>query len=311
MKRRSLIVLLAMNGVACSPATQVNDAGLPGVAATSSNQVRNQFVSMMLGTIRGELDSWGAALRREGSRALSDHYAETAVIAQAGGDLLKGGDAVRSFGTAVLGLANDGALSMLDFEVSDGVAYVYGAYHFQAARAGTAGSAGRHVTVFRRASGQWRIRIQLFAPTEAGAPYPGLSESGAVGAIELGTTESGNVPRDAYIASLTQMAALRRAWAGRDAPAIGRLFERNALLHMPGLEVPARGAAIVDAVRNAMDGFGTLHTVELDFTASGRLAVVVGRYVLEGSGGRSADGRYIATLSRDGTSWRIRSLVFG
>jgi ketosteroid isomerase-like protein len=144
--------------------------------------------------------------------------------------------------------ANDANASMLDMEVSDGIAWVYGAYRFQPRWAGALASAGRHVTVL--------------------------------------------------------------AWEESDVSAVRSFFSRDAMILMHGDEAPARGDAVEPLIRSAVTSFTSFETTELDFTSSGRLAVLVGEYNL-GSPASNAirDGHYTALLTRDGRDWKIRSLI--
>jgi ketosteroid isomerase-like protein len=286
------------------------DAGLPGVSGPGADGMRLQFVGMMMGVVRGELESWGAAVRRQDSRPLAEHYNPDASIVQPGAAFLKGNQAMHAFSEGVTGRANDANASMLDVEVSDGIAHIYGAYHFQPLVAGTPTSSGRHVTVLRRYGADWRIRTQFFDPGASAQPFPGVPAGTEPFMLELGTTDSGQVPRDAFIGAVTGLAGMRRAWQENDASAVRRFFTRDALLLLPGDEAPARGAAVDDAIRVAVTAFASFDTLELDFTSSGRLAVLVGEYVLERRNGRDDGvGHYVALLAKDGRDWKIRSLV--
>jgi ketosteroid isomerase-like protein len=79
---------------------------------------------------------------------------------------------------------------------------------------------------------------------------------------------------------------------------------------MPNDEAPARGDAVADVIRGAVASFASFETTELDFTSSGRLAVLVGEYSLPGRSDEAAhDGHYTALLAKDGRDWKIRSLI--
>lgn len=306
MQHRTVLIALLLGG--CTFAAPSNDPGLPGVAATSSTGARAPFVRMMLGIVRGELASWEAAVRGAGRRPLIDHYASGATVIQPGGDAVKQ-DGVVALSDSLPLWASDAVASQLDADVSEGIAYVYGAYEFMPRRAGTAGSRGRHVTVFRGNEQGWHIRLQLFVPNEATA-FPGIPADLEPGMMEYGTTATGSVPVGAVQGVLRTVAELRRLWEEKDVRGLRRLLTADALVHFPENEVAARGDALAGALQAAMERYDNLQTVELDFTASGRIAAVLGRYVARADGA-FAGGPYALVLVRDGNTWRIRSLLLG
>jgi ketosteroid isomerase-like protein len=304
------VVLPAALLAACTFAPPRHDPGLPGVPGSSSDAMRDPFVAMVLSVVRENFDSWAAAVRSEGPRPLHAHYAADAFVVQPGAGFLKGQEALRLFEGALSTRANDGNISMLDVEVSDGIAYVSGGYYFQPAIAGTTGSTGRHVTVLRRErADEWRIRTQLFAANAPAGPFPGVAESAEPTLIDVGLTSSGMPARDTFFSVVTLLASLTRAWSEDDLRSVAGMFAPNALLHVPGLETPARGAEVRAALEAALARFGAIQTLELDFTASGRLAVIAGRHQLEISEGEDRAGFYSLVLVRTDSDWKIRSLV--
>lgn len=294
----------------CTFAPPRHDAGLPGVAPTSSDAMRDPFVAMALGTIREELESWGRSLRRERGRSLHDHYATDAFVVQPAAGFVRGDSAILALERALSTRTSDGDLSLLDIEVSDGIAYVFGGYFFQASVAGTSGSAGRHVTILRReGAAGWRIRMQHYRPDPPATPFPGLAESPEPEVIEVGTTVSGQSSRDTFFRAVTLVAAVARSWRENDARALSRLFAPNALLLLPDHEMPARGPAVAVALDSALVRHGALHTIDLDFTASGRLAALSGRYLLESRDAEDRHGFYTMILVRRDSDWLVRALV--
>lgn len=308
MQHSVWLPLLAF-GAACTLAPPSWDPGLPGVGGSSSDDLRTPFAALVLGAVRTELDSWSTAVRGQSARPLDDHYSAVASIVQADGPFLKGATATGEFADALRSRVDDGFLSLLDVDVSDGIAYIHGAYQFRSADGRDAASSGRHVTIYRRENGAWKIRTQLFHSDAPARPFPGLPASPDPDAIELGLTEGGEIPRAAFLAAVTTLASITRAWTANDATGIAASFGRNALLHLPGEAAPVRGAAIEGGLRAALDRYGELSTLELDFTASGRLAVMVGRHSLAAPGEEGHGGHYILILAREGQTWRIRSFV--
>jgi ketosteroid isomerase-like protein len=285
------------------------DHGLPGATGPGADVIQLQFVGMMVGVVRKELESWGAAVRGQQPRALAEHYSDNASVVPPGAAFLKGSEALLTFSDVVTGHANDANASILDIEVSDGIAYVCGAFYFQPSRAGEPVVAGQHVTVMRRTGEDWRIRTQLFHGKADDRPFPITPAADQPAMLELGTTDSGQVPRDAFIGAVTAIAGLRRSWQENDVRAVRRFFTNEALLLLPDDNAPSRGVALDDAIRAAMTTSTRFETVELDFTSSGRLAVLVGEVVLESRNGQRHSGHYIAVFAKDGRAWRIRSLV--
>lgn len=292
----------------CRFAAPGGDPGLPGVAATSAAGARAPFVRMMIGVVRGELDSWSSALSGAGPRSLAAHYLDEASIVQPGGDALKAAD-VSLLSDSLARWVSAGSASQLDVDVTDGMAYAYGAYELEPRRGGTAGSRGRHLTVFRSNGTEWGIRLQMFVPVTENA-FPTVPGGIEPGMIDFGRTESGKVPTEAYREALAMTAEFSRGWEARDVRALRRLFARNGLVHFPGNEIAARGEGVEDALRAAMEQFETLQTADLDFTSSGRLTAVIGRYVA-GAGSAFEEGYYAIVLLRDGNAWRIRALLVG
>jgi ketosteroid isomerase-like protein len=285
------------------------DHGLPGATGPGADVLQLQFVGMMVGVVRSELESWSAAVRGREPRGLAERYSDNASVVFPGAAFLKGGEALLAFSDGVIEHANDANASILDIEVSDGIAYAYGAFSFQPSRAGESTGAGQHVTVLRRAGENWQIRTQFFHGSKGSRPFAIVAVADQPAMLELGTTDSGQVPRDAFIGAVTAIAGLRRSWQENDGPAVRRLFADHALLLFPEDDAPARGDAIEEAIRAAMARFASVETAEVDFTSSGRLAVVVGELVLEARNGESHSGHYIAVFAKDGRTWRIRSLV--
>jgi ketosteroid isomerase-like protein len=305
----SLVVLVPLFS-SCHFASPSMDHGLPGVSGPNADGMRLEFVGMMMGVVRGELDAWGASVRDRGAPPLADQYSTDASVVQPGAAFLKGQNALHTFAERVIITANDANASMLDMEVSDGIAWVYGAYRFQPRQAGALASAGRHVTVLRRNGDDWSIRAQFFHAGKDDAPFPDIAPSDEPAMLELGRTDSGQVPRDAFIAAVTSIAGLRRAWEENDVSAMRRFFSRDAMILMPGDEAPARGEAVEPLIRSAVTSFTSFETTELDFTSSGRLAVLVGEYNLGSPAGNAGrDGHYTALLTKDGRDWKIRSLI--
>jgi ketosteroid isomerase-like protein len=285
------------------------DHGLPGATGPGADVLQLQFVGMMVGVVRTELESWAAAVGRQEPRALAEHYSDNASVVPPGSAFLKGGEALLTFSDSVIAHANAANASILDIEVSDGIAYAYGAFSFQPSRAGEITGVGQHVTVLRRTGENWQIRTQFFHGSKGSRPFASAAAADQPARLELGTTDSGQVPRDAFIGAVTAIAGLRRSWQDNDAPAVRRFFADHALLLLPQHDTPARGGALDEAIQAAMATFASVETIELDFTSSGRLAVLVGELVLEARNGESHSGHYIAVFAKDGRTWRIRSLV--
>lgn len=310
MPGRSTILVSLVVLASCQLAHPTMDHGLPGASGASADGMRLEFVGMMMGVVRGELEAWTSAVREPTTFPLLEHYSSDASVVQPGAAFLKGESALQTFAEGVTVNANDATASMLDLEVSDGIAWVYGAFRFQPRNAGMTESAGRHVTVLRRAGDDWRIRAQFFHADQDTPAFPGIAASDEPAMLELGTTDSGQVPRDAFVAAVTSIAGLRRAWEERDIAAVRRYFSNDAMLLMPHDAAPARGEAVDDVLRGAVTTFDSFETSELDFTSSGRLTVLVGEYNLGGGASTPAHaGHYTALLTRDGREWRIRSLI--
>lgn len=309
MRRRPVRSCLpALLLASCTFTSSSTDPNLPGVAGTNSDLARAQFAAMMVTAVRTTLDSWSQAVRGQGERALEAHYTEDAAVVQPDSDFLKGADSMRLLAGALQAGASDANASLLDVEVSDGIAYVYGAYDITPARAGTESSRGYHVTVLRQRGRDWMIRTQLFDPRTTSRPFLAVPGETEVGMIDIGTTTSGRVPREDFVRAVALIAGFTRSWEEGDVATMRAAFDDGALLQFPGAEVAARGNAVPAAVDSARVRWPSFRTTELDYTASGRIGVMLGRYTL-GDAPAGVAGHYVMVVARDGNEWKIRSLV--
>lgn len=110
------------------------------------------------------------------------------------------------------------------------------------------------------------------------------------------------------------MADWQGAVASDDASAVARYYTDNAVAHLWD-DAPLEGRpAIEQALRAALPTISALETGVSDFSASGRLFYVFGRFWYqhepEGESARAVTGVYVVVAERGNRDWRIRSQIF-
>jgi ketosteroid isomerase-like protein len=301
-------------------------AQIPGGRSLNVDRERATFRATILKQIRPMMDSWQGAWRGDVGPSLESFYAPDAVVAvrdsmMGGSETL--GDFAEAARRSVAGLAP----SMLDFDASERLAYVYGAWDATSARGGER-AAGRVVTILRKTEGEWVIRLQVFSADSAAGdllkpvtqeePLPSLERRVAVGSRAVVPTKRGDGERQdartvqrisVYRDLISTLASLRAAWSRDDAEALTDLMRKDAWVQLPGVADWAGHVTSADLNRILRD-FGTLHTAELDFDLGDTLAYLSGRYYAERSSGPSQSGSYVAVFQNLGSGWQVRSLVF-
>jgi CubicO group peptidase (beta-lactamase class C family)/ketosteroid isomerase-like protein len=278
---------------------------MPGGRGVDTDLQRAQFTSVMLGVVRAQISEWMDVWQSGSVDQLARRYSPTATIVPPGGRPVQGPDEIAEFSAASMALASDAALSITDFDASEGIAYMYGPYTFAPRHAGEQHATGHHVTLLQRDGRTWRIRAQLYrhdgAPSffPTGGPLP-------VPAAMAAAAPAAPIQNDAMIT----LAALRNAWSNGDVRGALALFTHDALLQLPTSSAAARGELLHAELAEAMGSFRALHTVLVDFGQAERISFLVGRYYLEPRSGRAQDGTFIVVLARQQGGRSIRSLVF-
>lgn len=299
---------------------------MPGGRSVDFNQERATFRAAMLDKIRPVVDAWQGAWRGDAGPALESFYTPDAVIAGPGW-IIGGSGAIARFADEACRSVAGLAPSMLDFDASENLAYVYGAWS-ATPTAGGLGPTGRLVTILRKSGAGWKIRAQLFAADSVGEglfpameqpePLPSLERRVAVGsrAAEPAGRGKGERPNattsrriSTYRDLIVVMASLRSAWTVGDAEGVSALMSDDAWVQLPGV-VSWAGRMTAEDLDKVLAGFGTLNTAELDFDYGDTLAYLAGRYYVDREAGPAASGAYAAVFQNLGSGWLIRSLTF-
>lgn len=294
---------------------QVPAAGqIPGAARTRADVEAARFRASVLELVRPRLEAWEDAWRSD-AREFAGFYSPAAILAVPGAMPLYGRESLTRFieSSTLVALHT----SLLDFEASDRMAYVYGTWASQPGE-GEVGATGRHVTVLDNLEGQWLIRSQTFtASALAGSPFPVVPQTEPlpslaerVDGLGGGRRQPAAVRASTYHEIAAAFAAIRRAWSDDDAGSLSGMMREDALIQWPGRDESA-GSISREDLAKALEGFGNLNTVELDFEFSGSLAYLAGRYYVERREGTPLSGNYIAMFRNPGSGWLLRLLVFG
>ena len=108
-------------------------------------------------------------------------------------------------------------------------------------------------------------------------------------------------------------ARFRQAWGAGDLAAARDLFTEDVVFGSPRGEVVAGRGEVMTLLESEGSGFGSpLFTVPVDFNAGGRMAFVLGRYVIERPGTSEGliSGTVMTVFRVEGSDWRIRALIF-
>lgn len=301
-------------------------AQMPGGRSIDFDQERATFRAAILDQVRPVMDSWQGAWRGDAGPSVESFYTPDAVVAVPGctvGGNRTIADFARGARRNVAGLSP----SMLDFDASDDLAYVYGAWSGTPA-SGRLGAQGRLVTILRRSGEGWRIRSQLFvADSMSGGVFPEVEQTEPLPSLErrvaVGPRAAEPVSRErrerpdagtsrrisAYRDLMSTMASLRSAWGADDADQVSSLMREDAWVQLPGA-VNWAGRVTAADLGKVLPRFGTLNTAELDFDYGDTLAYMSGRYYVERESGPAESGAYVAVFQNLGSGWLIRSLVF-
>lgn len=278
----------------------------PGGSLTGADRLRYEFVQRMQIDLSEYLRQWAQGWGEDAERPLRDHYMQNAVIVQSDGRFVRGRTDIRAYADAMVS-EGDAATSLLDFEASDGVAYVHGPYTLTHAASGHPED-GQVVSILFRDRNRWNVRAQLFLPaahtTALTAPV-GASHLPPFALPERAAADT----RARYGEAMTLLTSLRSAWNDRSTERVAALFSNQPLVLLPGADTPLRGAAVIAALETQLPALGSLTLAVMDFDERARLSYLLGRYHLQGAGG-GMTGSFILVTADQGEGSRLRALVF-
>lgn len=162
--RRSLIpgalltALLATSAAAQAPGYQQIDIG----------SVRAEYTAEVLDRINDILLEWSVSWSTDRIEPLMENYWPDAVLIPPDRDPLRGATAIEEYFREVMPDHGQVEAFMLDFDASGGMAQVFGNYLIHVQRQGQSGRtlSGPVLTVYVQRGRHWRIRTQVFLPSE-------------------------------------------------------------------------------------------------------------------------------------------------
>ena len=162
MYRSVLPAALVLSALATSPA----QAQAPGYQQIDTKQIMAAYHAEVLQGVNRVMERWGAGWLEDDVDRVSDLYWETATLIPPSGSPLKGQDAIRGY--LEQAFERQGAMEafMLDFDASGGMAVVSGNYMVEEAGIQIRGAL---TTVYLQRGRTWKIRAQVFTPSEAGS----------------------------------------------------------------------------------------------------------------------------------------------
>lgn len=298
-------------------------AGVPGGDPASGDRMRAEFRAHVLAGTDTLMRAWSDAWRRDDAEAVAGRYLDDAVVVLPGGDVLVGRDAIRRSLERGLGRVGEIQAGRGDFDASERLAYLAGPARFVVGDVAGARSPswGSHVTIGFRSDEGWRIRLQLFRLREGQESVPISGPDGPLVRPErpdAATLDRGAAApyfRRTYAAVTRAVGELAVTWQDGDLRGLRELFTRRGRLRssLDGEDYAGEEALARHLPELATLG-GAVHLAVLDFDASGRMAVVYGRYLAEavrGAGGDDLTGPYVLVYRLDGDEPRIRALVLG
>jgi ketosteroid isomerase-like protein len=136
-------------------------AQIPGGRSVNYDRERATFRTSILNQIRPVMEAWEGAWRGDVGPTVESLYSPDAVVAVRD-SILGGRQALADFAQSARSEVGALVPSLLDFDASDKLAYVYGAWSATAPQGGIRAT-GRLVTVLRKDGEGWKIRSQLFS----------------------------------------------------------------------------------------------------------------------------------------------------
>lgn len=294
--------------------TTVQAQLMPGGRTVDVGRLRGDFYSQMVAKVTEVMDSFQGAWRTGGEVDLSDLYAPQATLLQPGGQPLKGRRGVAAFSRATGPSTSGVRTGMQDLEACEGFAYLSGYYAIDPRTADRGSSNGRHFTVIQQEGKKWLIRAQLFVPDSASAALPKLVASELQEPLTNEQIREGSRGQSRFAAfgdAQYVLMAFRDAWKRGDARDAAGFFSDEAWIQLPNETENRMGMlSLEERLREGMERFQEILSVELDFDRRDRLSFTFGRYHAQAREGQDRAGHFLMLLKNAGDGWLIRSLVF-
>ncbi len=287
---------------------------MPGGRTVDVGRLRGDFYNQMVAKVTEVMNSFQGAWRTRGEVDLPPLYAPQATVLQPGGLPLKGREGVEAFSRAAGPLTSGIRTGMQDLEACEGFAYLSGYYAMDPRTADRGSSSGRHFTVIQQEGGKWLIRAQLFVPDSASASLPDLVASELMDPLTNDRVRDGSRGASRFAAfgdAQYLIMAFRDAWKRGDAQDAASFFSDEAWVQLPNETENRMGVlSLEDRLKEGMERYQEVLSVELDFDRRDRLSFTFGRYHAQGRDGEDRAGHFFMLLKNAGNGWLIRSLVF-
>jgi ketosteroid isomerase-like protein len=287
---------------------------MPGGRTVDVAGLRGDFYNEMVAKVNEVMDSWQSTWRKVGKEPVQQLYTRDATLLQPGGLPLKGRDEIRGFSETALPQTSALRTGMGDLEACEGFAYLSGYFAIDPARGDRGSSNGRHFTVILNEGGKWLLRHQFFLPDSGAVPFPGNLSTELLEPITNDQVRAGSRGLSRFAAfgdAQYILMALRDAWKRGDAADAASFFAEDAWVQLPhegGNWGDVR--SMEDRLKEGIDRYGEILSVELDFDRRDRLSFTFGRYHAEGVDGPDKPGHFLMLLRNAGNGWLIRALVF-
>lgn len=318
---RSALLLL---GFLAAPAGSLSaQSGVPGGDPRDGDRMRAEFYAHVLARTDTLMRRWSAAWRSDDAAAAAGLYAENAVLVLPDGRLVVGRDMIGRSLEEGLPRMGEIQAGRRDFDASERMAYMAGPARFETGGMISARSASRgsHATVAIRTDDGWRIRLQLFQLRPGAESLPlSAPGRGVVTPDRPDAVIDGRGPARPYyertFAAVTRAVGdLSVAWQDGDLHRARSLYGPDALLHSPlDGEDYVGASAVAGHLPGLVSRGGQVHMAVLDFDASGRMAVVYGRYLVERARGADREnltGPYVLVYRLERDEPRIRAHLMG
>lgn len=140
-------------------------AQAPGYQQIDTRQIMAEYNAEVLDGVNKLMSRWSEAWARDEVEEVADLYWDNASFLAPDRPPLRGRDAIQGYLEEVLPRQGRVEAFMLDFDASGGMAVVSGNY---AVDTGGTQQRGALTTVYLRRGRTWKIRAQIFTPSEAG-----------------------------------------------------------------------------------------------------------------------------------------------
>ena len=307
--------------VASLAAVQPAAAQRPGMRVRSATQLRAEFLTYLTVNVRGVMSAWTNAWQNDRSDILY-HYATGATLTVPGEATRRREEGLDGYLRSLLPVVSGLQLGMREIDGSDDFGFLFGHYTLNGVVGpnGFRRDEGYHVTVLSPEGSEWRIRSQILVSGSTGEP--GLWRQGDPPELlppfrllepsrrirPLDRTRRRVLPE---VGSAS--ARFRQAWGAGDLDEARDLLTEDVVFGSPQGEVVTGRDETLALLENEDSGFGSpLFTVPVDFSAGGRMAFILERYVIERGNTSEGliSGTVMAVFRVEGSVWRIRALIF-